>query len=222
MMDNHPQTKSDNVWYKRITGYLLVWIAWGCIFCLLLVGVVIVYRPLAAAVIFAAKTDIPIYTVLTKGSIESQETRQEGANTVIQVLPDNGTVVKQQQLLIGHITLHNYAKGDVIRLSDLGPKLSLQHHYQVRTILTAVSATLLHPGDTVNLNLLDNSSPPVTTSWPALHILMNVVIVQLVELKKDGTLHLLIAIPREENQALLPLLDQMGDSLIAFPEVNVP
>jgi hypothetical protein len=176
-------------------------------------------------IVFVARDNLPMFTVLTKANFDIEQNSQH------QNAYNSSQVEQRRQLFYNRITLRPYAKGEAITLSDLGPKVSSDITFQVREIDAMSTFSWMHIGDTLNFLLIDtacssqNATPTVTSSeclsQASSHMLLDVVILQVGTVEKDGTTPLLVAIPSVENKEELPLLDHDIQHIIAYPETII-
>ena len=160
---NQPQTQTTGRPGMRAHGYVvswITWISWLCIAAVLIflfifdnpqsrntIGLIVsVLNPSPSMpIVFIAKTDIAMFTVITEDKIEIQQVDQPNGNDQAE---------RQMQSLLDRITLRRYEKGEVINPLDLGPRVLPTVTYQVREIVATSSIVWIHVGDTVQFNLV--------------------------------------------------------------------
>jgi len=181
-----------------------------------------------SSITFFAKRSIHIFTVLTQDEIE--------------VRPASYSNLSTEQKLLGRITLREYKTGDELSPNKLGPQLTAGVNYQVQEITVPDSLSWLIPGDTASFVLIDTSCPsstriptsatpaPSSTTSTCLPTqatgtkfpnLLDAVILENGTVEKDGLISFLVAIPTDENQAVLSLLDKDTGNIVAYLLVNV-
>ena len=224
----------------RTFGCLPGWILWICIALVLmsyfifhdlrnpLDSITAIFSPSSPPPIaFVASDDMPIFAVLTKDNFVIKQGNQN------QNAYNSDQLEQQRQMFYSRITLRPYSKGEEIHLSDLGPKVSPGITYQVREIDAMSTFSWLQAGDKINFLLVDticssqNITPTVTPSpsecLPQISsaMLVDVVILRVGEVGKNGIIPLLVAIPIIENKGKLPVLDHDIQHIIAYPETNI-
>jgi hypothetical protein len=191
-------------------------------------AIVAVLLPSEPPVTIIARNDLPAFTLLTKEKIAIMQGGQE-KNPGPQ---DTDAIKKQEEAFYQRITLRPYSKGEVILLSDLGPKLPATHPYQIREINASASLAWIQADDMFTFTLVNtacSSGEAAPKTNPACSyqldasssLLRDVVVIQVGKTGQNGLTALLVAIPLEENIGSVALLNSGGSAIVADPTATI-
>ena len=197
------------------------------------------------AVRFYARCDITIFTVLTQENITN--TMLASTDQAIQGTCNQTSLpTSDMKAWLGHITMRDYAAGERVDLSDLGPRISLNSPFEIREIIVDSTTAWIQPGDTMNFFLIEvpcssasqiasPGTPTSSSTGPIFgclsralasakpYTLGNTTILRLGTPGGGGLIPYLVAIPTDKvdhNQGAIALLDSNAEMTIAYPEFN--